>query len=272
MPIETGGHTVTAGDVALLPFGLSIGRKNDLLPFGLWPSYRAEPDRRYNVNLQIWVERANAVVPGVVIMLAELTGSVGFDWGMVLGHIVQGMGSRPVVHCGNVEHGLVACFLPTSVIADDIIRWRVKYDKTPLPGNRIDTLYVPDIVKGRTLYKSTTATSIGAGATNNVFRPALGQLWVVRYLAALQDDGAVSCNWQWTDAISSGVTLLPDVTLAANTILPYGAYDDNQPPLLQLPIQLTYYNYLTFIFAASAAGKHSYTRALVEEYNGVEAS
>lgn len=283
MPIEIGGHTVTAGDVTALPFGLSIGRKNELLPFGLWPSYRAEPDRRYNVNLELWVERASAVIPGIVIMVAELTGSVGFDWGMVIGHMVQGPGSRPVIHCGDVEYGLVACFLPSALIAGDVIRWRVKYNKTPVSGNRIDALYIPGVPKGRTLVKTLTATAIGAGATSNILRPAIGQLWVVRFLIAFQDDGAVSCNWQWTDALTGGQTLVPDSILPAATILPFGAQHTGQDALtagfldaqinnLALPLQLTYYNYVNFIFAATAAGKHSYIRALVDEYNGVEAA
>lgn len=114
-----------------------------------------------------------------------------------------------------------------------------------------------------------TSTSVGIGNTDALLRPDAGKLWEVVWAAGTQDDGAVVCGWYMTDPDASDFTICGITATAAWKALHLGADIESSGSDLAAPLVLTHDRYCTFRFAASAAAKHGYIRALVKEYRGV---
>lgn len=123
--------------------------------------------------------------------------------------------------------------------------------------------------KGRIRFILVDAVSIGAGSTAANLQPAAGKQWIVHHAVGYHADvGAAASAWYCTDPVANG-EIAPSVSLNPAALLPLGAIAAAGPSVVFGPLKCTYSSYYSFVFAASAAAKHGYVRAIVEEYSGV---
>ncbi len=127
-----------------------------------------------------------------------------------------------------------------------------------------------DVPKGRMIVVVNSVVSIGALATECPVRPALGVIWIARWIVCFHDDiGARDTTWNWH--FGSGyeyITPVAPVSLAPNTHLLLGAYVPGGLSSIKYPLKITNGEYPAAEFSASAAGKTILTYTLVEEYRG----
>lgn len=125
------------------------------------------------------------------------------------------------------------------------------------------------ISRGKVRYIAVDTTSVGAGATVVNLQPSDGKQWRIMYAIAFHADvGAVNVGWYCTDPAASGSLTYP-ISLAPNTMLPLGAIASAGAHQLLGPLKCTVSRYYSFVFTASAAAKHGYIYAIVEEFVGV---
>ena len=129
MKTESGNRVITAGDVALLPFVILGGNNAGLYNITSGMAISPVPDRRSNVWIEAWVERTNLDVPGIAIDLVTLSGFSGAEWLTVLGRGYTGNGHKASLNrpC-DCDYSVGVLMRVLSVLAGDVVRWRVTYD------------------------------------------------------------------------------------------------------------------------------------------------
>jgi hypothetical protein len=126
------------------------------------------------------------------------------------------------------------------------------------------------ISRGRVKAVFVDFTSVGAGPAAVNLRPDQGKQWRIMYAVGWHADaGAVNCAWYLTDIVGGGLPITPDISCAAAALQPIGSIATGGPTQCLGPLKATRDRYYSFVFAASAAAKHGYVRAIVEEYLGV---
>ncbi len=128
------------------------------------------------------------------------------------------------------------------------------------------------LLDGRIMPVVATATSDGPGTTSVPLRPAVsGVEWEILYAWGRQNDGAVTCVWQFLSPEWPGGCELVRIS-ATGPDIPWDifSYAERTPSAARLPIYATWDKYPRYAFTASAAGKIGLVAALVIERIGVE--
>jgi hypothetical protein len=126
--METGGHTITAGNVAALPLVFYGGVNQGVYLPAEGMAISARIDLRIRPTVTAWIERGGAVIAGLNIEIITLTGQAGTDWMQILHAGTQGSGRLVQgIKLPSVEYGIGFLLRQASVVAGDVLRWRVSY-------------------------------------------------------------------------------------------------------------------------------------------------
>jgi hypothetical protein len=125
----SGNRVITAGDVALLPFVILDGNNAGLYNITTGMSISPILDIRRDLWLEAWIERATLDVPGIAIDIVTLTGFRGTEWLTVLGRGCTGNNTKVSLpgRC-DCNYSVGVMLRALSVLAGDVVRWRVTYD------------------------------------------------------------------------------------------------------------------------------------------------
>lgn len=128
-----------------------------------------------------------------------------------------------------------------------------------------------DPLDGIITFKTGSQASAGAGSTDVVIRPAVGEAWEIIDLYTQQDDGAVYTRYLWTDPDVTLQTMWTCTSTGTSGKFHIGCDGDASTSIqkIQAPMVLTYDRYLTGRFTASAGAKTITWYAMVRVFKGL---